>query len=1052
MAPVTTPSGERPAGPDFRALVEQVPAIVYAATLDNRTIYVSPPIEAILGAPVERWTDDPDLWGRRMHPEDRAHVQAVFAQHRRSGTGFRCEYRLVREDGRVVWLLDDATVVRDPDGRPAGFQGVALDITERKAAEAQAAALSRELRTLHKISEIALADRPLEQLYREIVEEIAGATGFPMATITVYDEARDRLTYKAAHGLPDAVAAGDFSLAADEAFSGAVVRTGRPFVWSQAQPLPERLHAGFRTLGVQVLLAVPMVSEQRVIGTLGLADSQARPIDAGLVELAVSLANHVAALTERARAQQALRASERQFHAVFDAAQDAMLVIDDARTYVAANPAAARLFGEPVEALPGHRFGDFAAPGTEADGAWAALRDGRLATGEWVLRRRDGSERVVESTIAANFLPGQHLFVMRDLTERRQADAAARVRSAALTAAANGILITDAGGRIEWVNPEFTRMTGYTLDEVRGQTSRVLKSGRHDAGFYAQLWSTILAGRIWRGEITNQRKDGTLYHEEASITPVRADGADGPVTHFVAVKQDISERKRAEDHLRSSEEYYRSLIENALDLIVVVDADGTIRYASPSVQRILGHRPDDMVGTSALAQLHPDDAPAIAALFFGGQRAPGFTATAEYRFRHADGSWRTLEGVGSNLLHHPSVAGIIVNARDVTERRRDEATQERLREQLSHSEKLAAMGELLAGVAHELNNPLSVVIGHTALLARTADSAVATRADKIARAAERCGRIVKNFLSLARQYPPERTSVSLNQTVRDALEVMAYALRVDNVQVVTELEPDLPALSADGHQLQQVLVNLVTNAHQAMRDVERSRCVTIRTGVDPVAARAWLEIADTGPGIHPDVEARLFEPFFTTKPVGQGTGLGLSICRGIVEAHGGHVTVDGGFGRGATFRLELPVGGPAPATPAAEDEGPIVAPRRVLVVDDETEVAAVVGELLRRDGHAVSTAGNGVDALARMHEQRYDVVVSDIKMPHVDGPGLWRAVKQLDPELADRFVFFTGDTLSPQTIEFLERTGSPSVKKPFGLRDVRVALARVPPRPAAVTA
>jgi nitrogen fixation negative regulator NifL len=787
-----------------------------------------------------------------------------------------------------------------------------------------------------------------------------------------------------------------------------------------------------------------MLSGERAIGAVTLVDHDVRAVDDRLLRVASSIASHVAAMVERVRSQAALQASEQQFHAVFDSARDAMLVIDDTRVYIAANAAAAQLFGERVEALLGRRFGDFATPGTAVDRAWAALRNGRLSTVEWSLRRRDGTRRAVESTITSNFLPGRHLVVIRDLTERQRADAAARVRSAALAAAANGIVITDATGRIEWVNPEFTRMTGYTLDEVRGQTPRVLKSGRHDAAFYKALWSTILDGRVWRGEITNRRKDGTLYQEEASITPVRTGDAGSPITHFIAVKQDISERKRAEDDLRSSEEYHRSLIENALDIIVVMDADGTVRSASPSVQRVLGYRPEEMIGTNALAQLHPDDAPAISALFFGGQQTPGFTASAEYRYRHADGSWRMLEAVGSNLLHHPSVAGIIVNARDITERKRDEAMQKRLREQLSHSEKLAAMSQLLAGVAHELNNPLSVVIGHTALLARTADSAVGARAGKIGRAAERCGRIVKNFLALARQYPPERTSVNLNQTVRDALEVMAYALRVDNVQVVTELAEDLPGLSADGHQLQQVLVNLVTNAHQAMRGVDGSRCLTVRSGSDPATACVWLEVADTGPGIAPEVQARLFEPFFTTKPVGQGTGLGLSICRGILEAHGGHITVDGGFGHGATFRLELPVGGPMSAPRAAEDEEPVVAPRHILVVDDEPDVAAVVCELLRRDGHVVSTAANGADALARLRAHRYDVVVSDIKMPYMDGPGLWRAVRQADPDLAARFVFFTGDTLSGATNEFLTSTGAPSLRKPFALQDVRRALEQVP--------
>ena len=789
-----------------------------------------------------------------------------------------------------------------------------------------------------------------------------------------------------------------------------------------------------------------MTVDGRVIGAVALGDHQARGVDARHVEFAVSIANHVALLTERTRALEALRASERQFRAVFDAALDAMIVLDDARRYVALNAAAADLIGLPEDELLEHRFGDFAAPGTDTERAWQALISGHMRTVEWRLLRADGSLRDVEWSITANVLPGRHLALLRDVTERKGADAERRVRSTALTAAASGILVTDAQGRIEWVNPEFTRMTGYTLDEIRGETPRVLKSEQYDAEFYARLWTTIEAGRVWRGEMVNRRKDGTLYSEEQSITPVRENG--GPasrITHFVAVKQDISERKRAEATLQRSEEYYRSLIEHALDLIIVLDADGTIRYASPSVERMLGEQPEDLVGTNALIRLHPDDRPRIRTLFFTGQRTPGFTASAEYRFRHRDGSWRMFEGVGCNLLDHPSVAGIIVNARDVTDRKRDEATQEQLRVHLRHSEKLAAMGALLAGVAHELNNPLAVVTGHTALLlARPGDPAVSARAEKIGRAAERCGRIVKNFLALARQYPPERTSVSLNQIVEDALEVLAYPLRVDNVDVVTELSADLPALAADEHQLQQVLVNLVTNAHQAMREVGGVRRLTVRTGVNGSAGPTWLEVADTGPGIPAEVEARLFEPFFTTKPIGQGTGLGLSICRGIVESHGGRIIVEGGPGGGATFRVEIPVTGSALPAPPPEDEGPVGPPRRVLVIDDEIEVGRIVSEVLRRDGHDVEVAANGIEALACLRARSFDVVVSDIKMPRLDGPGLWATVRQLDPALAERFVFLTGDTLGSGTAEFLAGVGVPSLRKPFTVRDIRVALARVP--------
>jgi nitrogen fixation negative regulator NifL len=972
---------QRMAAPDPR-LIEQIPAIVYIADFDHGTTYVSPQVERILGVSVEAWmAHSADAWGRRLHADDRARVLATFAEGRRRGQAFRCQYRFVRDDGRVVWLLDEVAIVRDDEGRPVAFQGVALDVTEQKLAEEEGAAHDRERQTLQRISEIALAGHAPDEAYRRITAEMEAATGCPIVAIALYEPLRDRLTFKGLRGVPGVDGGDDLALTAEESLSGQAVRRSSPVVWTYPERPPVPLSPPLAAAGARMMIAVPMIAAGRVIGAISLGAREPRPVDERLLRLAAGIANHVAGLVERVQAEEALAERERQFRTVFESALDPMLIIDDRRTYVAANSAAAALWGVPVAELIGHRFGEFAAPGTDVDAAWAAVHEGRLSTGRWQLVRPDGAVRDVESSVRAHFRPGQHLFVMRDVTERKRADAERRVRSAALTAAANGIVITDAEGRIEWANPEFTRTTGYTLDEARGQTSRILKSGRHDAAFYGQLWKTIRSGQVWRGEMVNRRKDGSLYHEEMSITPVRQGGHTQPISHFVSIKQDISERRRAEEHLRHSEEYYRSLIENALDLIVVLDADGVIRYASPSVERVLGERPDALVGVNALERLHPEDLPIVAPIFFSGQTTPGFTASAEYRFRHADGSWRTLEGVGRNLLDHPSVAGIIVNARDVTERKRAEETQERLRQQLTHSEKLAAMSELLAGVAHELNNPLSVVIGHTALLAHGADGAVAARAEKISRAAERCGRIVKNFLALARQYPPERTAVDLNQAVRDALEMMAYPLRVDNVKVVAELDPELPMLAADPHQLQQVLVNLTTNAHQAMRGVDGPRRLTVRTGADGVAAQAWLEVSDSGPGIPPDVEARLFEPFFTTKPVGQGTGLGLSICQGIVEGHGGAISVDGGLGRGATFRIVLPIGAPAPAAGSPEDEGPVVSPRRILVVDDETEVAAVVSEMLHRDGHEVTTAMDGADALARLRERPYDAIVSDIKMP-----------------------------------------------------------------------
>ena len=361
-------------------------------------------------------------------------------------------------------------------------------------------------------------------------------------------------------------------------------------------------------------------------------------------------------------------------------------------------------------------------------------------------------------------------------------------------------------------------------------------------------------------------------------------------------------------------------------------------------------------------------------------------------------------------------------------------------ERLMQSEKVAAMGSLLAGVAHELNNPLTVLSGQAQLMVGHGDAGADRRAATIQRAADRCVRIVRNFLALARQQPPARSEVVLKQVVDAALELVAYELRTEGIALTVEVPEGLPLLWADAHQLHQVLVNILVNAQHAMRRQTEPRRLAIR--VRHAGARVRVEIADTGRGIPPEVLARIFEPFFTTKPTGEGTGLGLSLCRGIVEDHGGTITVESVPGRGTTFGIELPVT-PPPRTvtrkPAAA-AAPLATPSRVLIVDDETGVAEVVAEAIARDGHRTDIASDGAMALDMLAQHPYDAVVSDTKMPVMDGEGFYGELAQRFPALRRRFVFLTGDVLSREKRTFLEGTGAPVLSKPCDLDEVRRVL------------
>jgi two-component system NtrC family sensor kinase len=503
-------------------------------------------------------------------------------------------------------------------------------------------------------------------------------------------------------------------------------------------------------------------------------------------------------------------------------------------------------------------------------------------------------------------------------------------------------------------------------------------------------------------------------------------------------------RKHAEDTLQENYQIMQAIFEGTSDSIFVKDLEG--RYvkinaagaiaAGKSPEEIIGKSDRDLLSAEAAEQSSAHDSHVLSS---------GETGIFE-EINDTQGVPRTLLSTKAPYLDQQGkVIGIIGIARDITERKQAEEQLQRQREALYQSEKLATMGQLLAGVAHELNNPLSVVMGHAALLRQSMRGKRQTeRAGKIVQAAERCARIVNNFLALARQRPPERQPVQLNFVARDAVELLAYPLRVDSVDVILALADEMPLLCADPHQLHQVVVNLVANAHQAMRELSTPRRLTIATGVEPGKQRVWLEVRDTGPGIAAELESRVFEPFFTTKPPGVGTGLGLSLCQGIVEGHGGWIGLVSGTGPGAVFRIELPVEEPARvATPSVELVPQLVRGKRVLVVDDEPGIAGVLEEVLQLDGHVVETVGNGEAALQRITTGGYDLILSDIRMPELDGPGLYWELERRDQRLLQRMIFLTGDTLSAGTREFLEKTGAPCLSKPFALSEVRDIVQRV---------
>jgi len=492
--------------------------------------------------------------------------------------------------------------------------------------------------------------------------------------------------------------------------------------------------------------------------------------------------------------------------------------------------------------------------------------------------------------------------------------------------------------------------------------------------------------------------------------------------------------------LRIEKERFRALIEHAADVIVVVAADGKVQYASPAVQSALGVTPDALHGRSMLAAAHPEDRERLTAALQSVVGHPGETVErTEFRMRHADGTWRWLEATGTNQIGNPAVSGIVINTRDISDTKDAEAEIARQRESLHQREKLAAMGSLLAGVAHELNNPLSIVVGRATMLQEeAADESTRSVADKIRAAAERCARIVRTFLSMARQRKPELSAVEINTVIDDCVEMLGYGLRTAGVTVEKQLAQNLPSISGNADQLHQVFLNLIVNAQQAMetRPVPRRLRIVSRRQDDGVI----VQIIDNGPGIAPAIRSRIFDPYFTTKPPGGGTGVGLAVSLGIVESHNGSLTVDCPPEGGAVFQVRLPIQSsgeqidrqvlvlPEPASP----QGP-----RLLIVDDEPEVGALLADILRRDAGSIEVAATGQEALQLMAKREYDAILTDLRMPEMDGPELYRRIEQQWPHRARQVIFVTGDALSPTVQTFLAGTGQPYLEKPFVPAEVR---------------
>ena len=469
--------------------------------------------------------------------------------------------------------------------------------------------------------------------------------------------------------------------------------------------------------------------------------------------------------------------------------------------------------------------------------------------------------------------------------------------------------------------------------------------------------------------------------------------------------------------------------------------DGTTVAANPHLRLIFGYPPEtDDAAVAPFATARFADARARTAFL---ERLDADRVVTDYplRMRRVDGSpvWVEVTARAERASRDRNLLHVEALVRNVSERKKVDDQARDLYQQLLQAEKMAALGQTISGVAHELNNPLATILSWAERLTQKPLEATTRRGvEVIVGEAERAARIVRNLLTFARKRQSTRAMIDINAVVTDTIALRAHEQQAAGITVITALAAGLPQVFADAHQIQQVLLNLAINAEHAMLTAHGHGSLVIRTWHDPDRDAIALEVSDDGPGVAPEVTSKIFDPFFTTKDVGEGTGLGLTVAYAIVQEHGGRIRVESP-GEGASFIVELPVTGVAATPRTARPEVPTLDAMRgamVLLVEDERALATAVADALVDAGLRVELAGDGEEALARVRAQTFDVVICDLKMPRVDGMSLYRAIAAATPALARRVIFVTGDVAGSDTERFLEDSGCRWLAKPFRLADL----------------
>jgi PAS domain S-box-containing protein len=738
-------------------------------------------------------------------------------------------------------------------------------------------------------------------------------------------------------------------------------------------------------------------------------------------------------ITNRKRADQALRESEMRFRAIVEDQMEFISRCSPDYRFTFINEAYVRQLGRGRDQIIGSSVLDLMRPEQQAQFVAQLSRltpasptvtyemsavapDGRLVWEEWTDRALfDEAECLVE-----------YQSVGRDITRTKSIEATLTASAAELAQIADCMPIAMAITRADRMEVLFSnRHAKETFGLYPGCPPDQLAASYVDPADRRRLLERVAReGSVEGFELSLRRTDGSVIRALMSAREIQFRGAPA----LVAAATDITARLEIEQALRTSEARLQAFMQHAPAGMYLKDLEGRYVVANPEMERVQNRPVSEIVGRTPEDVFTPEDAAVIRSYDRQVLSTGASVVNEEYVPYFPHYVWRLVIRfpIRDDQGKFTHIAGFIF---DISDRKRAEAEADRQRAAIYQREKLAALGSLLAGVAHELNNPLSVVLGRAIMLEeRCDDPDIRNSLARLRSAAERCARIVRSFLALARQKSREVKPVDVRAVLDGSTEILANGLRSAGIEVTRADAPDLPRVMADEDELHQIFMNLIVNAQQAIEMAQP--LVAPDNPNEPAtfpsnrsAPRLWLttsiqddqfvriEVADNGPGVPESLRDQIFDPFFTTKPIGSGTGLGLSVCHGIVSSHGGTITVAEHPGGGAMFTVTLPACAAEAEAFVSHVPEPTGGSEAVLLVDDEPEVVMMLKEVLAKDGYEVVTAGNGVAALELLRNRDFDVILCDIRMPQLDGPGLLRALQASRPNLARRLLLMTGDVL-----------------------------------------